>query len=642
MSTLHSICCDSSQDGSTFILRNIPHGTTINSTRNAPAEAMNSTHSRDELNRINKNEDEGEGKAPPITKKHVETQPNGGIIPIPALFIEPYIATIILFIKSFIGIKSMAFSDTKAFLVVLLALSVRPNSALSLSTFGAHTCALHTDSTPSGFNAFKCWGENSEGQCGYENRDYIADDLGEMGANLSNIDTNISLFDIKQVETGKDHTCLLTEAGEAKCWGKGSYGALGYGNTDRKGAAPNTMGVHLPFIDFGESWRGTQIALGFEHTCVLMNNGTTLNGIKCWGRCREGRLGLEISNCLIGYAANQMGDNLPFVKLGTGFNPIQVIAGSYFTCALSGSNKVKCWGLNRDYGILGIGDTVNRGEKVGDMGDNLPFVDLGTGFTPIRLFAGAWHSCALSGSNQLKCWGRNEEGQLGIGDSNNRGDVLSEMGDALPFVDLGSNLVVTQLTGGEHYTCALFSVGNIKCWGIGKNGILGSGNTTNIGDKPDQMGDNLPFVDLGSSFAGTVTDVAAGYYHACASNDYNEVKCWGEGGYGRLGAPMNWSINEDMGDVPTEMGDGLPFVDLGFPTANPSTSPTFNPSRDPSTAPTDNPSTAPTKATKAPTDNPSTAPTDNPTTVVVTDSVSIGVNWNVYWILKCIIFFLYF
>eukprot|EP01083_Nonionella_stella_P166590 557423_1 len=135
------------------------------------------------------------------------------------------------------------------------------------------------------------------------------------------------------------------------------------------------MGVHLPFIDFGESWRGTQIALGFEHTCVLMNNGTTLNGIKCWGRCREGRLGLEISNCLIGYAANQMGDNLLDIDLGSNFIPKQLTAGSHHTCALSTARKVKCWGFN-GYGQLGYGDTNNRGDGdiitgANEMGDSL-------------------------------------------------------------------------------------------------------------------------------------------------------------------------------------------------------------------------------------------------------------------------------
>eukprot|EP01083_Nonionella_stella_P023647 65416_1 len=148
------------------------------------------------------------------------------------------------------------------------------------------------------------------------------------------------------------------------------------------------------------------------------------------------------------------------------------------------------------------------------------------------------------------------------------------MNDSLPMVDLGSNLTVTQITGGDRHTCALFTIGDIKCWGRGWYGRLGSANTTNLGDSTGEMGDDLPFVDLGKRFAGTVTEVKAGWSHNCATSS-NEVKCWGQNTNGRLGS----GNTADIGDGPNEMGDYLPIVNLDFPTINPSTSPTFNPSR---------------------------------------------------------------
>jgi alpha-tubulin suppressor-like RCC1 family protein len=72
------------------------------------------------------------------------------------------------------------------------------------------------------------------------------------------------------------------------------------------------------------------------------------------------------------------------------------------------------------------------------MGDDLPVVDLGTGRTAKMISAGGEHTCALLDDDSVKCWGRNQYGQLGLGDTSNRGDGPGEMGDNLPVVDLGT------------------------------------------------------------------------------------------------------------------------------------------------------------------------------------------------------------
>ena len=58
-------------------------------------------------------------------------------------------------------------------------------------------------------------------------------------------------------------------------------------------------------------------------------------------------------------------------------------------------------------------------------------------------FCGVGYACAILDDKSLKCWGSNYSGQLGLGDTNNRGDAPGEMGDNLPAVDLGSNYVPT-------------------------------------------------------------------------------------------------------------------------------------------------------------------------------------------------------
>jgi alpha-tubulin suppressor-like RCC1 family protein len=117
---------------------------------------------------------------------------------------------------------------------------------------------------------------------------------------------------------------------------------------------------------------------------------------------------------------------------------VELAAGSYHSCVRLDNGRVKCWGYN-GHGQLGLGDGNNRGDQADEMGDNLPAVDLGTGRTVVALAAGSNHTCAHLDNGQIKCWGVNNFGQLGLGDTNNRGDHADEMGNNLPVVDFGQN-----------------------------------------------------------------------------------------------------------------------------------------------------------------------------------------------------------
>ena len=96
----------------------------------------------------------------------------------------------------------------------------------------------------------------------------------------------------------------------------------------------------------------------------------------------------------------------------------------------------------------------------------------------------------------MKCWGYGQYGQLGQGNTDNLGDGANEMGDNLTIVDLGTGRTATAIAAGSQHTCALLDNSAVKCWGSGNSGALGYGNTNNLGDAPGEMGDNLPVVDL--------------------------------------------------------------------------------------------------------------------------------------------------
>jgi alpha-tubulin suppressor-like RCC1 family protein len=134
-----------------------------------------------------------------------------------------------------------------------------------------------------------------------------------------------------------------------------------------------------------------------------------------------------------------MGDNLPSVNLGTGKTAVTISAGQFHTCAILNDASVKCWGYNA-YGQLGVSGTLDRGDGPGEMGDNLPAVDLGAGKSAVAISAGWDHTCALLNDGSVKCWGYNGYGQLGRGDTFPRGGLPTDMGDALLSVKLFSDV----------------------------------------------------------------------------------------------------------------------------------------------------------------------------------------------------------
>eukprot|EP01083_Nonionella_stella_P000878 2491_1 len=417
------------------------------------------------------------------------------------------------------------------------------------------------------------------------------------------------------------HTCASSDCNTMKCFGGNLDGSLGYGDEILRGGNANEMGANLPEVDLGTGFDVAQIATGCVYTCSL----STSNKVKCWGRNTLG-YGDEIHR---GDNANEMGDFLPEVDLGTGFNVRQIVTGYFHACVISTLNTIKCWGSGYA-GRLGYGDPNDRGENPNEMGDYLPEVDLGTEFDVLMIATGWQHTCALSTSNKVKCFGRNNYGQLGLANTNNRGDNANEMGDNLPEIDLGSGFVVTQIAVGGTTVCALSTLYTVKCWGrSGLSGQLGYGDTTTRGDNANEMGDNLPEVDLGTGFDVALIAIShddGGY--TCAVSMLNTVKCWGYGGYGQLG----YGDYDARGSKANQMGDNLPLVDIGqcfatrhptAATAVPSYSPSLLPSQYPSLYPSQYPSQHPTISSQHPsqdpTDFPSVSPSQQPSMVPTHD-----------------------
>lgn len=256
-----------------------------------------------------------------------------------------------------------------------------------------HTCARLANGTVT------CWGSNSHYQLGNRSP-------GNIGDNETPASTGIVFVggSVEQVVVGFSHTCALLAGGAVRCWGEGSNGCLGYGNT-------NTIGDDEEPADAGDVDLGgdaVELAAGSFHTCALLTTGN----VRCWGMGYDGRLG---------YAdTRNIGDDETPADAGdvdVGGPVLHIAAGDYSTCALLVGGSVRCWGAG-SFGELGYADTANIGdnETPAAAGD----VDLGGPATSIDV--GFQHTCATLESGAIRCWGRASDGELGYGNTDAVGD----------------------------------------------------------------------------------------------------------------------------------------------------------------------------------------------------------------------------
>ncbi len=293
----------------------------------------------------------------------------------------------------------------------------------------------------------------------------------------------------------------------------------------------------------------TDIKAGQYFACALYSDGS----VKCWGTNTNGQLGIG-STATIGDAAAEVGGANAFVDLGTSRTAQEIAVGLNHVCARLDNATVKCWGQN-SYGQLGRGNTTQVGSAANQMGNTLTPINLGTGRTATAIYAFGYHSCAKLDDLTVKCWGRNNSGQLGQGDTNNRGDNGNEMGDFLLAINVGTGKTVSKLSGGLDFTCALLNDATVKCFGGNSHGQLGKDNSTNYGSAAGQMGDSLLIVNINGTSGGTrtATDISSGYWHTCVKRDNGTAICWGRNSDGQSGTGTSNGQNADIGDTSGEM-----------------------------------------------------------------------------------------
>jgi alpha-tubulin suppressor-like RCC1 family protein len=239
-----------------------------------------------------------------------------------------------------------------------------------------------------------------------------------------------------ELAAGASHTCGLGLNGVAYCWGENSEGQLGDGTIGGARSVPAPVAAANRFF---------QLTAGVLHNCGVAKNSRIL----CWGSNRVGQLGGGTTVERRAQPTRVAGNHL-FTNVG---------GKASHTCGITVERRTYCWGDN-SYGALGHGTT---GEV-----RYAPVIVVGD-FKFRAVDGGAWHTCALTGSSKLRCWGGNEFGQLGNGTTRDR----STPGSAI------QGLVFDQMTTGGLHTCGLTVFeGQAYCWGSNSAGQLGDGTTT--------------------------------------------------------------------------------------------------------------------------------------------------------------------
>ncbi|MBN2362195.1 MAG: hypothetical protein JXR83_22275, partial [Deltaproteobacteria bacterium] len=237
----------------------------------------------------------------------------------------------------------------------------------------------------------------------------------------------------------------------------------------------------------------------------------------------------------------------PSGSCGSCLGRIGSLALASHTCALAENGQLRCWGSNDD-GQVGDGSVLDQ---------HFPAFVCASGSyngndcVPLAgiamVAAGDSHTCALRGSGQVVCWGNNNSGRLGDGttDSHLNPVTVCATGD-LPHGTCVPLTNVAAIAAGAAHSCALRSDGNVACWGFGWVGQLGSGSSfLYTSSHPDSV------CSTGSTLAGTcvpmpnATALAAGNQHTCAIVENGSVKCWGVDVQAQLGAGVSSSLQHN-------------------------------------------------------------------------------------------------
>lgn len=378
----------------------------------------------------------------------------------------------------------------------------------AMSVADGHTCGVITS------GAAYCWGINSEGQLGTATN-------AECGIRCSTIPLPVDgALTFQSVSAGVFHTCGVTTNDVAYCWGSSLYGELGADTVTLNVCYTTPYPAACPYpVPVAGGLTFTSISAGRDHTCGV----TTAGAAYCWGLSYDGELGADsatlAANCRTVYRCSApvpVSGDLTFASVSAGSAlscgvttagaaycwgtnrsgelgigtadgpeqcnvfpggpsscshvPVAVTGGLAFTtvtaleasaCGLTTAGAAYCWGYNA--GLLGSGVPLGSFAAAP--------VRVGGGLTFTSIAAGLQYGCGVTATGAAFCWGVGDNGVFGNGTTTHI--------SATPLDIAGGHLfqALSAANGSLGHTCGLTTDGVAYCWGSNVLGELGNGST---------------------------------------------------------------------------------------------------------------------------------------------------------------------
>jgi alpha-tubulin suppressor-like RCC1 family protein len=366
-----------------------------------------------------------------------------------------------------------------------------------------------------------CWGYNDSGEVGNGTAD------GGPGGSISTPTRVLDkvggpLKNVAKVTAGGESTCALLKDGTLRCFGYNGAGQLGDGTT---GDPVNHLRVHPVAVKLGNGLLGNvrSVSEGTSHTCAALNDGSAW----CWGSDQYAQLG----DGTTGDPSTHLRLSPVRVRTSSGFlaDVVQISAGEYHTCAVTGDGAAWCWGQDT-FGQVGDGTTGDPTSHIRALARRVvrPNQQL-SGVSQIS--AASSHTCARRTDGSVWCWGTNANGELGDGTT---GDptLHSRLKAVRARSELGPLANIVNVGVGLQHSCARDTDGHAWCWGYDASGQLGDGTT---GDPTTHSNLHAFLVERAANDLNGVRFATGGSLHSCALGPNGSVWCWGVNSDGELG-----------------------------------------------------------------------------------------------------------
>ncbi|KAG7201545.1 hypothetical protein KM043_004295 [Ampulex compressa] len=283
--------------------------------------------------------------------------------------------------------------------------------------------------------------------CGWNNRGQTGLSKAEDSLIFQKICGLLENKIVENVVCGWDSTAVLTAEGELFAWGSNNYGQLGKSTSDLRS-------THVPFnVVPGE--RIKCASMGLRHTALVNQNGRILVS----GAGNKGQLGLSHSK-----NNDPKRELCAFTEVPDLENIREVACGQHHTIAITEEGDLFVFGDNK-HGQLG-----SSPEKYPRIWSPLKLTNIEFGPTT-RMYSGWTHTVALNDS-EIFSWGRNTYGQLGCQDLDNTMCWKPKRPDGITHI--------RQISVGSEHNVALAEDGTVWCWGWNEHGNCGNGNTQDV------------------------------------------------------------------------------------------------------------------------------------------------------------------